>query len=79
MKRRTSQLVHLFIRAWAWFDWCFVPRDFVRVTIDGASCVLSPVDACALVSTLEQGSQFTVKNVRMRVCSFEAMEEFNGF
>lgn len=62
-----------------WLDWCFVPRDFVCISVDGSGCTMTPADACETIASFDEDVEFVVTPVRMTACAFEALEEFYGW
>lgn len=76
---KLRKLGALLVAFFDWVDWCFMPRDFVCVTIDGVGCTMTPADACDCVASLDDDTEYHAFPVRMTAASFEALDEFYGW
>jgi hypothetical protein len=62
-----------------WFDFNFMPRDYVVVEIDGSGCTMTPVDAASCVSSLDDDQVVGITPCRMTARAFYDMDEFYGW
>lgn len=54
-------------------------RDFVKLTIDGASCVMPPLVAIHELSVADNPKQYTAEIVRLTYSQYERLGEFQGW
>ncbi len=54
-------------------------RDFVRVSVNGTTAIMTPAEACDMVKDSGDPKQYEVSPVRMTMRQFKAMPEFAGY
>lgn len=71
----------LLLRLADWLGYFVVPRDFVVVTIDGAGCTMTPVEACQMLQDVDDLNDlcYEFQPIRMTAARFDALAEFNGW
>ncbi len=79
-----------FHRCW-WLHWfnlrslarfianCTVKREYLKLSIDGVSCIMTPADACDTIQDADDPKVYKVEPVWMTPLQFDRLPEFMGW
>lgn len=75
----TAVLVSLYVMFRPRILYWVKPREFLKITYDGAWVIVRPGEDQAFIDEAGDPSEYKIERVRMTMRKFEALPEFEGF
>lgn len=58
---------------------CTVKREYLKLTLDGAWCIMTPADACDSLQDADDPKAYKIEPVWMTPLQYDRLPEFQGW